>query len=154
MIVPHLYSLWQTRTEIHHLSPKVSLSLLMPLRFILALLCAAEHHKPETCTAGEMALWERSVNVKLRPSISLGFAFPQSRILCHLFSFSCWMQPSSSQWCRKWSGCPWHFLSSQKWSESSLDFGRAYNWTSILFQKYMRLAFFYSILHCALNWKI
>lgn len=81
------------------------------------------------------------------------FLSPKAGILCHILSFRCWMQPSSSQWCRKWSGCPWHFLSSQKWSESSLDVAGACNWTSILFQKYMRLAFFYPILHCVLNRK-
>lgn len=126
------------RTEIYHLSSEV----LVDANKIQLTFQAARNHS----VLVRMALREGPLNGNLTASVSLGFVFPQTWILCHPLLFRCWMALSNGLCSMQGVVCPsMAFLSSQKFPESSWDiagprthqcfYKNTYDW------------------HYALNWK-
>lgn len=63
-----------TRTEIHHLSLKVSFCRLMPLKFILPLLCSTKGHK--SCSDSENGPQRRTSKCQTLSKCLFEFCFP------------------------------------------------------------------------------
>lgn len=102
------------RTEIHHLSATV----LVDASKIQSAFQAARNHP----VLVRMVLREGPLNGKLTASVCLGFAFPQTWMLCHPLLFRCRMALSNYLCSVLGVVCPsTAFLSSQKFPESSQD---------------------------------